>query len=347
MHVSADRTQGWASNTTLEAIAAWLRGLRRVVITTHVKPDGDAAGSTLALARALKAAGIEAVPWYFGPLPDWMQAVAAPTKYRVIDQYGLPPEEPDGVVVLDTGTWSQLHDVADWLKERHAIAAVIDHHANGDADTAPRRWVEVSAAAVCQPVGELCRLLLGKSRLDDLPAPVAEALYLGIATDTGWFRHSNVNPRVMRDAAGLLAAGARHSWLYEQVEQRDRPSRLTLMARALASLQMLKGGKVAIITLTQQDFHDCHAAPTDSSGFVDLAMSVDGVMLSIVITETFTGPHGTHITKISIRSKEGPGAIDANALAQRLGGGGHLRAAGAKLALPLAEAKKKVIEAVS
>ncbi len=346
MQVSADAT-GWASNTTPEALAAWLRGLRRVVITTHVKPDGDAVGSTLGLTRALGAAGIEAVPWYFGPLPDWMEPVAAGTKYRVVDQNGLPPEEPDGVVILDTGSWSQLHDVADWLKERHAIAAVIDHHANGDADVAPRRWVDVSAAAVCQPAAELSRLLLGASRLDDLPRPVAEALYLGVATDTGWFRHSNVTARAMRDAAGLLAAGARHSWLYEAVEQQDRPSRLTLMARALGSLKMLKGGRIAIMTLTLQDFHDCHAAPIDSSGFVDLPMSVKGVMLSIVITETFTGPHGTHITKVSMRAKEGPEAIDANALARKLGGGGHLRASGAKMSLPLAEATKKVLEAVA
>lgn len=344
---NAGGAAGWASTTTLESLAAWLKSLRRVVVTTHVKPDGDAVGSTIGLTRALLASGIEAVPWYFGPTPDWLPKIAGGTKHRVLDQYGLPPEEPDGVVVVDTGTWTQLHDVADWLKERRAIAAVIDHHANGDADVSDRRFIDMSCAAVCQPVAELCGLLLGAKGLESFPAPIAEPLYLGIATDTGWFRHSNVSPRVFRDAAALLTAGARHSWLYEAIEQQDRSSRLRLMARALASMELLQGGRVAVMTVTQQDFHDCRAAPTDSSGFVDLPMSVQGVMLSVVITETFTGPHGTHITKVSLRAKEAPGAIDANALAQRLGGGGHVRAAGAKMSLPLAEARKRIIEVVA
>ncbi len=339
--------QTWSSNATLEAIAAWLKSLRTVVITTHVKPDGDAAGSTLGLARALAAKGVDAVPWYFGAVPDWLPTLAADTKHHVIDNYGLPPQEPDGIVVLDTGSWAQLHDIADWLRQRYAITTAIDHHAHGEPDVAPRRWIDPSCAAVCQPVAELCRLLLGVPRLENLPQPVAEPLYFGIATDTGWFKHSNVTPRVLHDAAGLLAAGARHAWLYETTEQQDRASRLRLLARALSSMELLRQGRVAVITLTQQDFHDAHAAPTDSSGFVDVPLTVQGVMLSIVITETFAGPHGTNITKVSIRAKEGPGAVDANALAQKFGGGGHLRAAGAKMSMPLAEARKRVIEAVS
>lgn len=332
----------WASTTTLGEIAAWLVARRRVVLTTHVKPDGDAVGSTLGVTRALHAAGIDAIPWYFGPLPDWLGAVAGATKYRVVDQNGLPPEEPDGVLVLDTGTWTQLHDVESWLRERHAIAAVVDHHTHGDPDVAPRRWVEPGCAAVSQPAAELCRLLLGASRLDDLPAPVAEPLYLGIATDTGWFRHANLSPRALREAASLLAAGADHPALFEAVEQQNRPSRLALMARALASLELVRGGRVGIMTLRQQDFHDTRAAPTDTAGFVDLPLSVAGVMLSVVITEAFAGPHGTNITKLSLRSKEGPGAVDANALARRLGGGGHVRAAGVKMPVTLDEARRRL-----
>ena len=341
----------WASNTTIGAIAEWVRGGgagsgRRVVVLTHVKPDGDALGSTLGVTRALAAAGVHAVPWYYGPLPDWLAALAGPTKYRVIDALGLPPEEPDAILILDTGSWSQVHEVEDWLRARQPIAGVIDHHAHGDPDIAPRRVVSVESAAACQPAAELCRVLLGVERLDDLPRDVAEPLYLGIATDTGWFRHSNVTPTVLRDAAGLLAAGARAPWLYEITEQQDRPSRLRLMARALGSLQELKSGRAAMMTITQQDFHDCHAAPTDSAGFVDLPLTVAGVMVSIFVTETFTNPNGTHITKVSLRSKEGAGAVDVNEVARKLGGGGHIRAAGAKLSLPLDEAKKRIIEAL-
>ncbi|MFM9994373.1 MAG: DHH family phosphoesterase [Phycisphaerales bacterium] len=340
----SNTNDAWSSNTTLAEIAAWLKTCRVVVLVTHVKPDGDAVGSTIGVARALARLKINAVPWYVGPMPDWLPAVANPTKHRVIDAHGLPPEAPDGVLVLDTGSWTQLHDVADWLRERHGITAVIDHHAHGEPDVAPRRWIESDCASVCQPAAELCRLLLGKPRLDDLPRDVAEPLYLGVATDTGWFRHSNVSPRVFRDAASLLAAGADHPRLYEAIEQQNRASRLALMARALASLEMLRDGRAAVMTLTLQDFHDSRAAPTDSGGFVDLPLTVTGVMVSVVITEAFTGPHGTNVTKISIRSKEAANAIDANALAQKLGGGGHIRAAGAKMPVTLAEAKKRVYE---
>jgi phosphoesterase RecJ-like protein len=350
-------TEAWGSTTDVAGLAAWTRTKKRLVVVTHVKPDGDAVGSTMAVTRALNladpakgAGGPRAVPWFWGPLPDWMDSVAGSTRYRVITEESRAEhdhrEEPDGVLILDTGSWSQLHEIREWLLQRHAIAAVLDHHRQGNADVAPLRVVDVAAAAVCEPGAELCRLILGKPNVAALPREVAEPLYLGLGTDTGWFRHSNVSPRALRLAADLLEAGVDHASLYEAVEQRDRPSRLRLLARALASLEFHQGEKVAMMTLRLKDFEECHAAATDSAGFVEIPLSVEPVKVSVVVTEAFRTDGSGDITKVSFRSKSGPGGVDVGSVAARLGGGGHIPAAGAKLSLPVDQAKKKVVEAL-
>lgn len=356
--MSRDASQ-WRSNRTLDELAAWLQSTRRTVILTHVKPDGDAVGSSLGLARAINHArggaavlGPAATPWYFGPIPDWFNDLAGPTDRRVLTEDDRADHDhrpdPDSVVIIDTGAWTQLHEVREWLEPRRNIAAVVDHHRTGDPDVADRLYVDTGAAAACQIASDLCVKLLKVRDAAALPVDVATPLYLGIATDTGWFRHSNVTPSVMRTAASLLEAGVDHSRLYELVEQRDRPARLRLLARALGSMEFLKDQRVAIMSLTQRDFSDCHAAPTDTAGFSEMALDIQSVQCSVLLTEAFVDHQGTNnfITKVSMRSKNGPSAPDVNAIAQRLGGGGHVRAAGAKLSLPMGEARARVIAAL-
>jgi bifunctional oligoribonuclease and PAP phosphatase NrnA len=347
----------WASNADLAALASWVKSRRRIVILTHVKPDGDAVGSTMAVARAINLARgafpgrpAPATPWYWGPLPDWFKDIAGITEHRVIDEANRAGhdsrEDPDGVLILDTGSWTQLHEVREWLLPRTETAAVLDHHRQGDPEVAALRVILPEAAAVCEPAAELCRLILDESSVASLPAEVAEPLYLGIGTDTGWFRHSNVSPGVMRVAASLLEAGVDHSRLYQIIEQRDRTSRLRLMGRALESLELLDRERIAVMTLTLRDFHDAKAASTDSGGFSELALACESVRVCVLITEAFVHEGGGVTTKISMRSKESADSYDVNAAAKKLGGGGHIRAAGAKVQAPVAEAKKRVLEAL-
>lgn len=353
--VAGDRSS-WTSTTDIAGLAEWLRPLTRVIILTHVKPDGDAVGSTVAVTRALNLAaakrgerGPVAVPWYFGPLPDWMPLILKGTEHRVIDEAHRADHDhrpdPEGVLILDTGSWTQLHEVREWLLERTKIAAVLDHHRQGDSDVAAKRVVMPEAAAVCEPAAELCRMILGLPSVSALPLEVAEPLYLGLATDTGWFRHSNVTPAALRTAASLLEAGVDHARLYESTEQRDRVSRLRLMARALSTMELHQNDRIAVFTLTLKDFHDCRAAPTDSGGFSELALSVESVQVCVMITEAFVNDSGD-ITKVSFRSKSGDDSVDVNAVAKKLGGGGHIRAAGAKVSKGLEETKRMVLEAL-
>lgn len=337
----------WTASITLDDLAAWLRGRTRTIIITHTKPDGDAAGSTLALVRTLnllRPGSAEA--WYTGPAPAWLAPVARQTPHRVVTEAIPRGEGVDGVIIADTGSWAQLDILTPWVRERTAIAAVIDHHLQGDADMAPRRWLDTSAAAVCQILAPLAARLLGLPSTSQLPREVAEPLYLGLATDTGWFRHSNVSPGVMRLAADLLECNIDHAFLYQVVEQQDRPARLHLMARALSTLEFAAANTIALMTLTRDDFRAAGAAPGESAGFVELPLLASSVRVSALLTEGSDAQHPI-LTKVSMRSKESPDAVDVNLVARSLGGGGHARAAGARLPVGLTEARRRILEALS
>lgn len=343
----------WSTNSTLEEIAAFLRPKRRVIVTTHLKPDGDAVGSSMALVRALNAPGPWGMPnraeaWYTGPTPPWLKDIVGETPHRVIGPGGPPDVDGlDAVVVVDTGSWTQLEPLREWLSSRHAMVSIVDHHVQGDAAVAPRRHIDTQSAAACQPVGELCRLLLNVPTISALPQNVADMLYLGLATDTGWFRHSNVTKAVMNFAGELLDAKADNVRLYQILEQCDTVSRLRLLSRALATLELHDQDRIAVMTLTREDFKAAHAQPGESGGFVDFGQAVTGVLVTALLTEAAPGEYGSTpgpITKISMRSKVG---VDVNAVAKTLGGGGHVQAAGARVNLEMDAAKKELVRRVS
>lgn len=342
--------QAWASNATGAQVVARLRAAKRVVIVTHSKPDGDAAGSVLAMVRSIAqaAGGGSAEAWLVGPQPHWLGHVVGPTPVRLF-KGGESPAQHDGdadaVLIVDTGSWSQLRELAGWIRARHDRAIVIDHHLHGDADVAAVRLIETDAPATAQIAAGLCCELLGVPSPSRLPADVAEPLYLGLATDTGWFRHENVTARALRLAADLLEAGASHTRLFQAIEQQDTPARLRLMGRALASAELHRADSVAIMTLLRKDFTECGADRNDSTGFVEIPLTIGSVAMSAVVTEEAADQHGA-VTKISLRSKPGPRAVDVNAVSGRLGGGGHARAAGARVAMGVDDAKRALLAAL-
>lgn len=352
----------WRSTTALAEIAMWLRDCRRVVVLTHLKPDGDAIGSTLALVRALNLTnpfgGQRAEAWYFGPVPPWLDDVAGNTPHRVLTKESVPSHaDPEAVIILDTGSWMQLDPVQEWLRKRQEVCAIIDHHVQGNAEVADLRVIETGAAAVCQPVAELCRVIMEARQLTELPREVATPLFLGIATDTGWFKHSNVNRAVLSTAGELIEAGAENVMLFQVVEQRDTPGRLRLLSRALASLELADEGRIAMMTLTKNDFAQSGAEPGDSGGFVDYTQGIPSVRVTVLLTEAstedFGSPEGANngsLTKISLRSKvairDADADIDVNLVARKLGGGGHVRAAGARVPMNIPDTKKAVVDAI-
>ncbi|HYF13627.1 MAG TPA: DHH family phosphoesterase [Phycisphaerales bacterium] len=342
-------------NATIEQIVTRMRSAQRVLVLTHTKPDGDAAGSALAAVRTLNTLRPgTARAWFFGPLPLWIRDVIGDSPADLFEppfSALTPGSEPDAILITDTCSFSQLEPVKELLSTRAHKTAVVDHHVSGDANVADMRFTDPSLAAACQPVAALCTELLGVQSASQLPRSVAEVLYLGLATDTGWFRHSNTSSAVMRLAADLLDAGADGVGLYQNVEQRSTVGRLRLIARALASVDLRLDDRLAFVSLDLDGVRRSGASPGETGGLTDFTQSLTSVLVTALLTEVppeqRTGGGSGPMVKISMRSKDRPIAVDVNAIAKEFGGGGHVHAAGARAAMSIDEAKRAIEEAVA
>jgi phosphoesterase RecJ-like protein len=336
--------EAFESTGPIAEIAAFLRGASSIGIGTHMKPDGDAIGSTVATARALRAIGKPVTLIYMGGPPQWMDEIVQRRERVLFEEEGLPDPEPGAWLIMDTGSWSQLEQLTPALTGRSGSVAIIDHHLQGHPEIADRRFIEKSAAAAAQPAAALCVNLLGVGSARELPRDIAEPLLLGLATDTGWFRHSNTRPETLRLAADLIEAGADHSKLYSIVEQNDSQGRLKLIARAIDSLELFDNERVALMRLSAREVDETGAAPGDTGGLADMALSIASVRVSAIIIEQPGKQGAAPVVKVSMRSKEGPQAVNVNEACGRLGGGGHARASGARMQMTLEEARSRVLE---
>jgi phosphoesterase RecJ-like protein len=215
---------------------------------------------------------------------------------------------------------------------RHGIpAACIDHHVTNDgfAD------VNVVVPRASSTAGLVLGLIHAMGRTPS--AQVAQALFVGLSTDTGWFRFANATPQAFREAAELVTAGADPARIYEQVYENLSWPRTRLLARAMATLGSDANGRIAYFTLTPEMFQETGATRDEVEGFVDTLRTVREVEIIILFRQR---PEGG--TRISLRAK---GGADVSSLATRFGGGGHRAAAGATLPEPLEAAIPRVLAA--
>ncbi|HBS28682.1 MAG TPA: hypothetical protein DEB06_04340 [Phycisphaerales bacterium] len=337
----------YESNASIAEVADRLRHAGAVAVLTHSKPDGDAVGSTMALVRTLRLLGKQAQGVFIPPWNPRLEPIVLDTPVVHVRHgcFDHPPlANADCVAIVDTGSWNQVSDARAWLAPRREDCIVIDHHAHGDADIAGVRHIDARACAAAELVARVCKDLLGLGSFTGFPPDIAEPLYLGLATDTGWFRHSNVTSGALRLAADFIDCGVDHNRLYRLIEQSDSPRRLRLLRRALERLELIDDDRIAIIALDRHAIDECQATQDELGGLTDLPQTVGSVRAVAVLTELEPG-----LTKVSMRSKavdppESP--VDVNRVAQTLGGGGHLHAAGAKVHAPIDEAKRRAIEAL-
>jgi len=263
--------------------------------------------------------------WLLGSVPPPIEALARDTAWvRIAEPGDIPSLEPALIVLLDTGAWSQIAPLADWLRDRADHVIGLDHHASGD-DPAPARFVDASAASCTMLVLALLDAMDIKPTVD-----VAEPLFAGLATDTGWFRQANADAAAFEAASRLLATGVDKDRLFREIEETARPARLALISRALGSVRWEHGGTVAIMRLTRADFDETGGRRSDVTGMVNAPLVVSGAELSVLLIEERDGG-----VKASLRSKPpavpGGAFMDARAIARHLGGGGHVHAAGVSL----------------
>ena len=323
-------TATYSTTSTPRHIADRLVNAKRVLITSHDKPDGDAIGSVLALARALRQRGRVVDVWLSGAFDPVLQCLLAHEQPGRAPEK-LPTAEYDAVAVLDTGSWGQLEHMGPWLRERREKVIGVDHHRSGDTDFTDR-IVETRCASCTQALVPIIEALGVKF---DMPGTggsgsIAEALFAGLATDTGWFRFSSADAAVFTLASRLLGAGVEKDRLYRQLEENSRPQRLGLLGRALSNMCWLANNRAAMMQLMPDDFATASGSPEDLAGVVNAPMQVGSTECSVLLSQTEAG-----IVKLSFRSKPalfaGGKFVDVNRMAGEFGGGGHVHAAGARV----------------
>lgn len=333
----------YSSTTDFEKLATRLEGSSRILLLTHAKPDGDAIGSVLALHRALTIRGRACDIFLRGPVGWNLQPFIAAGEAIHLLEESAPWADYDFVVIADTGARSQLDSLGDWLAARRDRVAVIDHHVQGNSELADHRIIDTAAPSATFLVAGLIDAL--GVEIGGGPFSIAEALLLGLATDTGWFKHNNASPAAFRLAARLIEAGADKARIFAISEENDRPQRLALTARAIQSIEYIADGRAAVMTLLPEDFQITGADAEEMTGIVNEPLSIAAVRVAALLSAV----DGT-VAKISLRSKPAQQtprgiirAIDVNVIAGHFSGGGHLHAAGARVERPLAEVRGEVV----
>jgi phosphoesterase RecJ-like protein len=316
------------TNTSFAEIAAALRGAKRIAVLSHVRPDGDALGSQLALGISLRQLGKDVAIWNEdGMLEKYSFMPCAELLVR-------PPAEPEDFdlgVALDTAVQNRL-GIA--FAAVHAPTWInIDHH-----PTNPRygdlNYIDATAPATGQILYELLAM-------QDLPmnSEIAENLFVAISTDTGSFQYSNTTARTFEIGAELVKCGVNvgrvSQLLYENYPRR----RVELLRELLGTMHFEANGQVASFSLPLAVARDLGVEPEDNEGLIDHLRAIRGVVVAIFFEELLDGK-----VRVSMRSKSE--AVDVAAIAQRFGGGGHTLAAGARVRGTLPEVEERLRRAI-
>ncbi|QJC54344.1 bifunctional oligoribonuclease/PAP phosphatase NrnA [Paenibacillus albicereus] len=285
------------------------------LVVSHVQPDGDAISSTLAAAWLLGRLGKRFVLANQDPVPDRLRFLSGSEGIRSLDQLGTDVRFKR-IVAVDCADYKRIGLLADRFADGAELLN-IDHHPTNDAYGACNLIVP-EAAATAQILYEL----IAESG-HALDPSAAELLYTGLLTDTGGFRYSNTDTRVMQTAAKLLEAGADGYRIADRLLETMTLPQLKLLRLGLNRMEFRFGDRVCSMRITPEDMADTGAAPEDLEGLVNYARNVEGVEAGIL----FKGMRDGSV-KASLRSG---GTLDVAALASAFGGGGHVRAAGCRL----------------
>lgn len=307
-----------------------LAGRSSVLLTGPVGPDGDSIGAALALQRLLRRHGQKVdvactVPVRYGFLPGARDAVP---------DADLQPTY-EAVIVLD-GDRHRLTEPACTAFRAAKFTALVDHHASSTADGYDFAWIEVGAPSTTEMLYRAA-LLAGES----IDRPLAALLYTGAIFDTGGFRYSNATPATLRMAADLMERGFDHADICLRVLMERRPSGLRLAGMVYSGARFLNGGSLAVARVDEQDRRETRMVDGDVEGVVDGLVHTRGVEVAALLVQ-----RGPAEVKVSLRSR---GRVDLVPVARTLSptGGGHPKAAGAMMQLPLDEAEQRVIEAAT
>jgi phosphoesterase RecJ-like protein len=306
-----------------------------ILLMTHIKPDGDACGSIAAIYDALTALGKKVKLILPSELPEWYKFLF-PEKVPILGEDVTAEQlkqgqfaEPNLIILIDVNSNSQLSKFSEYLKQNDKPILVIDHHITADG-LGDVELVDTSAAAT-----SLIILDLLKYANWQVTEKIARALFVAVATDTGWFQFGNTDSRVHRSCAELIDAGVNPTQIHHDLYQNLSQQRFNLMMAMLNTLELHLNGRFATQHLSQADFEQTGATFKDTENLIDECRRISTVEAAALFVQL---PDGR--VKCSLRSR---GAIDVRKIAEKFSGGGHTMAAGIHLSGPLENAKQLIL----
>ena len=311
-------------------VAAAIRARQRFVITSHARPDGDAIGSALAMAFALRQLGKEARVVFRDEAPPPLQVFPGVAD---IDVTARVDDSGDAVIVMESGDLARTGVAG--LDRGFVIN--IDHHP-GNAMYGALNWVDLSAAACGEMVFTLVQAL-GVP----LTREIATHVYVAILTDTGSFHYSGISPRTFEICRLCMEAGVEPPAVARSIFDSNNLGRLKLFGAVLNQMALDPTGRLATLCVDHALAAGCGGTYEDTDGLINMPLTVKDIQAVVFFKEN----DGPQDWRISMRSK---GAIDINAVAKQFGGGGHKNASGCSATGTIAALKDtfrtKVLEAI-
>ena len=303
------------TTTDFEAVLDALRGKERFLVVTHENPDGDALGSMLAMTLGLRQLGKDVVMHLAGEAP-------LPGEFGFLQLDELRRDLPDDLdervlLAVDCANERRISPDREAIEGSRLVVDVDHHHDNS-------RFGDVNLiVADASSTAEIVRDILAGLGVTLTPE-IAEALYVGLVTDTGRFQYANTSPKALRLAAELVEAGADVHGIFRNVYETVQIAKLKLLGRALDHAQVYEGGRLIVSYLLREDFAAVGAVEPYSEGIIDYLRQAEGAELVALVREPPTDGGPTH--RISLRSSKDE--VDVSAIARQQGGGGHRQAAG-------------------
>ena len=298
----------------LKSISEILLGAKKIGITYHVSPDGDAVGSVLALLQGLRIINKDAYIISKDKLSENLNYL--PASNEVTGNITEPTQDTDVVIVLDCGN---LERVCANLNNFNGVLLNVDQHLSNDF-YGDSNYVDTTASATAEIVYELLGLLGVDVSIDnEKTLNVATCLYTSLVTDTGCFRHSNVTDRTLLIASNLKKIGVNNTYIYQSLFDNKEFDRVRFIGKVISNMKLVLGGKVALIELPNSFANEFSIEIGDTSDIISYGLQIKGVEVTLLIKEVENG------VKCSLRSKND---VDVRKIAEIFGGGGHTKAAG-------------------
>jgi phosphoesterase RecJ-like protein len=303
-------------------------GAHRVLVASHIDPDGDAVGTQLAFGAYLRDLGKEVVMTRDSAIPEKYAFLDRVDEIVVASSLAADPKF-DTAVVLECPAVQRLGFAGRFLRSDMTIINIDHHPDNSIYGTV--NWVDRTISSVGEMAYEYFRAV-GYP----VTAATAEQLYTAILTDTGRFRFSSTSPRTMTVAGELIAAGADPRKICDLVYFNMLPSTIKLVGKVLNQIEFHLDGKICLLMLTREMLEQSGAQESETDGLVDYAMFSKGVMSGLLVRELDAGR-----SKVSLRSING---VDVSRIAEKFGGGGHYNAAGCIVPKSLDETRRMMID---